>query len=100
MAGPTGSITIHVAMILALLFLVDFSTKEKQSEIEVKVIEVDEQQLLAQIIQRDKDDRERSLAPLKAATDAVVIDSSSQPAGEVVQRMYEKILATPCCGAE
>ena len=62
--------------------------------------EVDEQQLLAQIIQRDKDDRERSLAPLKAATDAVVIDSSSQPAGEVVQRMYEKILATPCCGAE
>ena len=45
MAGPTGSITLHVAMILALLFLVDFSTREKQSEIEVKVIEVDEQQL-------------------------------------------------------
>ena len=45
MAGPTGSVTIHVALILTLLFLVDFSTKEKQSEIEVKVIDVDDQKL-------------------------------------------------------
>lgn len=45
MAGPTGSVTLHVALILALLFLVDFSIKEKDKEIEVKVIEVDEQQL-------------------------------------------------------
>ncbi|NCA81217.1 MAG: hypothetical protein EOM72_00525 [Opitutae bacterium] len=45
MAGPTGSVTLHVAMILALLFLVDFSTKEKQSEIEVKIVDVDDQQL-------------------------------------------------------
>ena len=45
MAGPTGSVTLHVAMILALLFLVDFSTKEKQSEIEVKVVDVDDQKL-------------------------------------------------------
>ena len=44
-AGPTGSVIIHVALILALLFLVDLSTKEEQAEIEVKVIEVDEQEL-------------------------------------------------------
>jgi cytidylate kinase len=56
---------------------------------------VNDQQLLAQIIQRDKDDRERSIAPLKAAPDALVIDSTGLPAEEVVRQMYEKILATP-----
>ncbi len=45
MAGPTGSIVIHASIILALLFLVDLSIKEKDKEIEVKVIEIDEQQL-------------------------------------------------------
>ena len=45
MAGPTGSIIIHVALILALLFLVDLSVKEKDQEIEVQMIEVDEQKL-------------------------------------------------------
>ncbi len=45
MAGPTGSVTIHVALILALLFLVDFSIKDKDSEIEVKVVEMDQQEL-------------------------------------------------------
>ena len=45
MAGPTGSIVMHVALILALLFLVDFSTKEKTTEIEVKVIDPDDQKL-------------------------------------------------------
>ena len=45
MAGPTGSIVIHVALILALLFLVDLSVKEKDQEIEVQMVEVDEQKL-------------------------------------------------------
>ena len=45
MAGPTGSVVIHVSIILALIFLVDFSIKEKDKEIEVTMIEVDEQQL-------------------------------------------------------
>jgi len=45
MAGPTGSIIIHVALILGAIFLVDLTIKEKDQEIEVKVIEMDEQQL-------------------------------------------------------
>ena len=45
LAGPTGSVTIHVALILALLFLVDLSIREKDSEIEVKVVEIDQQKL-------------------------------------------------------
>lgn len=58
---------------------------------------VDEQQLLAQIIQRDKDDRERPIAPLKAAADALTIDSTGLPVEEVVHLMYEHILTTSCC---
>ena len=62
--------------------------------------QVDEQQLLAQIIQRDKDDRERTIAPLKAAPDALTIDSTGLPVEVVVRLMYEKILTTPCCGQQ
>jgi cytidylate kinase len=61
---------------------------------------VDEQQLLAQIIKRDKDDRERSLAPLAAALDAVIIDSTDTPAEAVVEQMHAHILATSCCRDE
>jgi squalene cyclase len=45
MAGPTGSVILHVALIFALLFLVNLATKEEQQELEIKVIEVDVQQL-------------------------------------------------------
>jgi CMP/dCMP kinase len=61
---------------------------------------VDEQLLLAEIIQRDKDDRERTIAPLKAAPDALMIDSTGMPVEEVVQLMYDKILLSSCCREE
>lgn len=61
---------------------------------------VDEQALLAQIIKRDKDDRERSLAPLRAAADAIILDSTETPADAVVERMHAHILATSCCREE
>ncbi len=60
--------------------------------------EVDEQLLLAQIIKRDKDDRERTLAPLKAASDAVCIDSTGLSADAVMDLMYDRIMNSPCCG--
>lgn len=56
---------------------------------------VDEQALLEQIIQRDRDDRERPIAPLKAADDAILIDSSLLSAAEVLERMVERILSSP-----
>ncbi len=61
---------------------------------------VDRRQLLAQIIQRDKDDRERAIAPLKAADDAQIIDSTGLSIEEVVQLMHQKILSTSCCAEE
>jgi len=48
---------------------------------------VDEQELLAQIIKRDRDDRERTIAPLTKAADAVLIDSSFLPIDQVIARM-------------
>ena len=48
---------------------------------------VDEAEILAQIIRRDRDDSERSIAPLRAAPDAVVIDSTGLTVDEVVGRV-------------
>ncbi len=42
LAGPTGSILLHAGLILAALFLVTMSTKDRQPEIEVQVVEVEE----------------------------------------------------------
>lgn len=56
--------------------------------------DVDEQDLLAQIIQRDKDDSERAVAPLKKASDAVYIDSSYKSAEEVISLMHDHILSS------
>ncbi len=47
----------------------------------------DEAAILAQIIQRDKQDRERTIAPLRMAEDALLIDASDLTADEVAARM-------------
>ena len=53
--------------------------------------EVNEQEIRAQIIKRDRDDSERTIAPLKAAPDAVRIDSTIISPDEVVQRVLEVV---------
>lgn len=57
--------------------------------------EVDEQELLAEILQRDKDDSERALAPLKQADDALLIDSSHKNADAVIEEMFTYISDNP-----
>jgi cytidylate kinase len=52
---------------------------------------VDEQETLAQIIERDRNDQERTIAPLVMAEDAILVDSSRLNADEVVARMLEII---------
>ncbi|MGV3622395.1 MAG: (d)CMP kinase [Archangium sp.] len=49
-------------------------------------------QVLADQNKRDKDDSERTVAPLKAADDAVKVDSTQMPLSEVVNRI-EKLVA-------
>lgn len=49
------------------------------------------QEILAQIIQRDQNDSSRSLAPLKAADDAVIIDSSTMSIEEVARVIIKRL---------
>jgi CMP/dCMP kinase len=49
--------------------------------------------VLKEQMQRDKEDSEREAAPLKAADDAVHIDSSSMPLSEVVRQLEETVRA-------
>jgi len=53
--------------------------------------EVDVQELLKQILQRDHDDQERTLAPLQKAEDAFVIDTTSLNIQEVCGRILQVI---------
>jgi len=52
---------------------------------------VDEQQILAMTLERDKNDRERPIAPLRQAVDAVAIDTSERNIDEVSQLVLEVV---------
>ncbi|MFP7754189.1 (d)CMP kinase [Thermodesulfobacteriota bacterium B35] len=52
---------------------------------------VDETEILAQIIRRDRDDRERTIAPLRAAPDAIRIDTTNLDPAEVVASILSHI---------
>ena len=53
--------------------------------------EVDEDELLQMIIKRDRDDQNRTIAPLCKADDAVTVDTSRLTIDEVVQVMLSRI---------
>jgi len=97
----TGTVVFPEA---AWKFFLDASPEvrahRRAEQLRSKGEQVDEQQLLAQISKRDRDDQERTIAPLKAAPDAVCIDSTGLPADEVIGLMYDRVMATPCCGGE
>ncbi|MFH1215906.1 MAG: (d)CMP kinase [Pseudomonadota bacterium] len=65
--------------------------RRRSEQLREKGMPADEEQILAQIMKRDEDDSSRSLAPLKAAEDAFIIDTSALSVEEVVSRMLEKV---------
>ena len=88
----TGTVVFPQA---AWKFYLDASPEERcrrrVAQLRERGQEVDEQETLAQIIERDRNDQERTIAPLVMAEDAVLIDSSSLSADEVAARMLEAI---------
>ena len=62
-------------------------TRRRVKQLRKKGLVADEQEILAQTIKRDRDDSERTIAPVKAASDAVHIDSTSLSPDEVVQKV-------------
>ncbi len=79
-------------------FYLDASPEERARRRHEQLLEKglpsDYQEILAQIIKRDHDDSARSLAPLKPAADAVIIDSSQVDAEGVVSLMLKHINAS------
>jgi CMP/dCMP kinase len=63
--------------------------KRRYEEIVARGVTADYEEILAQVIERDHIDSTRDVAPLKAADDAVVLDSDKLTADEV----FEKVLA-------
>ena len=58
---------------------------------EAKGEETTPEEVYKLMLERDHNDRNRQLAPLKPATDAVVVDSSNLEIEEVVQLMLDRI---------
>ena len=79
-------------------FYLDASPEERARRRHEQLIEKgmpsDYDEILAQIVKRDRDDSARALAPLKPAADAVVIDCSHMDARAVVAAMLNHINAS------
>jgi cytidylate kinase len=65
--------------------------RRRFEELFQKGVEASLEQVLADQMQRDRDDSARAVAPLKAAEDAIRVDSSSLPLSEVVHEMENEI---------
>lgn len=76
-------------------FFLDATPEERalrrQKQLLEKGQKVEYEEILSQIRKRDQDDSSRSLAPLKPAADAMVIDSSEMSIEEVVSFMLAVI---------
>ncbi|MFP2961272.1 (d)CMP kinase [Myxococcus sp. 1LA] len=66
--------------------------RRRYEELFQKGVESTLEAVLADQTKRDRDDSARAVAPLKAADDAVHVDSSSTPLSEVVHGMESEIL--------
>lgn len=65
--------------------------KRRHLEFALKGIEIDYEKVLADIIERDNRDSNRSTAPLKPAEDAFVIDTTEMTIEEVAEAAYKYI---------
>lgn len=66
--------------------------RRRFEELFQKGVESSLQDVLADQMKRDRDDSARAVAPLKAAEDALRVDSSSSPLSEVVHSLEAEIL--------
>jgi len=64
-------------------------TRRRVGQLRDRGVEANAQEILAQISKRDRDDSERTIAPLKASPDAMHIDSTDLGPDQVVQRILE-----------
>ena len=63
--------------------------KRRHAENLANHVESNYEEILADIIQRDKNDKERTVAPLRPADDAVIIHTDAYTAEEVAQKIFD-----------
>lgn len=68
--------------------------RRRVAQLQTKGIVVNTAEILQQIIDRDNNDRNRSLAPLRRADDAILIDTTKLSPDEVVSMICKKVIAT------
>jgi cytidylate kinase len=66
---------------------VDERARRRQAEFHDRGLDVAFDEVRAQIVERDRLDSTRAVSPLRAAADAITIDSTSMQPGEVVAQM-------------
>jgi CMP/dCMP kinase len=65
--------------------------RRRQGDLAARGIESDLQELTEAIESRDRSDRERAVGPLRAAEDAICVDTTKRTIDEVVERLLRSI---------
>ena len=65
--------------------------RRRYEELTGKGMKVDFKRTLEEVIQRDQNDMNRSLSPLRKAEDAILIDSTHRAAEEVAEEMFRLV---------
>ena len=68
----------------------DARAQRRHAELNEKGLSMPLPEVLADQRRRDKDDTERSIAPLRAAADAVVVDTTGFDLEQVVERCFRE----------
>jgi CMP/dCMP kinase len=74
---------------------VDERARRRQAEFHERGLDVPFEEVRAQIVERDRLDSTRAVSPLRAAPDAITIDSTNLQPDEVVARMRAAMDAAP-----
>ncbi len=65
--------------------------RRRVAQLRERGVEADEKEVLAMTLERDQNDRERDISPLRQAADALRIDSTDITIEEVVTKILQKI---------
>jgi cytidylate kinase len=69
----------------------EIRSQRRYLELEAKGEKITTEEVCEQMLERDRNDRNRELAPLKPAADAIIVDSSNLQIEEVVQLIIDHI---------
>jgi len=67
--------------------------ERRYKELAARGVAITREEVLAQLRERDRRDRGRELAPLKAAPDAIAVDASRMSVEEIVALMVRRVSA-------